>query len=393
MPAKTPIYLKPTNSKKGRKCRLRDILSPDMISPPLGDFRHTIHIGRGGERDAFGDMSFLQGKFELLPGKSMTARPQYGPHGEFLRANSASDASFAETPSPVLKNAISLPSIGGCQALTLPLLSSTVFSLPAEPLEDMIGPTTPMSTSDMSEELQILQMDALLRSIEAFNSNPAPKSPDHSRPDVLLDLLEKPEKLSIKNAPKSNKMHNGENEIEKPSSYYDRSNSICKENNSFNAYSSRNGVYNGNRSLDGTVNIKNMCNGNRNFIGKDNHKETCNGNEGFNGTGQKNDISNGNGGFNGNGNCNGYGSFNNDITLCYEKDLSDCNGDWVDRDSGVEEGRISDFDFDISKDKSASQESLSQITGSLLSLSLDLGPSILDDVLNIMDEPKAKSRP
>ncbi|KAI9533208.1 hypothetical protein NQZ68_025602 [Dissostichus eleginoides] len=32
-------------------------LDPTMISAPLGDFRHTMHIGRGG--DAFGDTSFL----------------------------------------------------------------------------------------------------------------------------------------------------------------------------------------------------------------------------------------------------------------------------------------------------------------------------------------------
>uniref|UniRef100_A0A1A8I566 CDC42 effector protein (Rho GTPase binding) 1b n=1 Tax=Nothobranchius kuhntae TaxID=321403 RepID=A0A1A8I566_NOTKU len=32
-------------------------LDPTMISAPLGDFRHTMHIGRGG--DVFGDTSFL----------------------------------------------------------------------------------------------------------------------------------------------------------------------------------------------------------------------------------------------------------------------------------------------------------------------------------------------
>ncbi|XP_048116231.1 cdc42 effector protein 5 [Alosa alosa] len=35
----------------------RGRLDPTMISAPLGDFRHTMHIGRGG--DAFGDTSFL----------------------------------------------------------------------------------------------------------------------------------------------------------------------------------------------------------------------------------------------------------------------------------------------------------------------------------------------
>ncbi|XP_041722285.1 cdc42 effector protein 3 [Coregonus clupeaformis] len=348
MPAKAPIYLKSTNSKKGKKCRLRDILSPDMISPPLGDFRHTIHIGKGGERDAFGDMSFLQGKFELLPGKGEVFRPQYGVHNEFLRANSASDAQFSETPSPVLKNAISLPTIGGCQALTLPLLSTAVFSMPAtDPLGCMVGrvPTPPLGGPDGAD---ILEMETLLRSIEVISSGPTTHSTEvTTKPDVLLDLIEKPEKPKTKKVSKSNhKKHNGENGYEKPSPTY-------------------------------------YINGNSNGI--------CNGNGGFNGN--SNGIFNSNEGFNGNGNCNGFRSVNNDITLCFEKELSDCNGDWVDRDSGVDEGRICDFDFEFSKDENVSQYSISHLTGSLLSLELDLGPSILDDVLNIMGDPKAKSRP
>ncbi|CAJ1062398.1 cdc42 effector protein 5 [Xyrichtys novacula] len=40
-------------------------LDPTMISAPLGDFRHTMHIGRGG--DAFGDTSFLS---TLGPGQA-----------------------------------------------------------------------------------------------------------------------------------------------------------------------------------------------------------------------------------------------------------------------------------------------------------------------------------
>ncbi|XP_019405260.1 PREDICTED: cdc42 effector protein 3 [Crocodylus porosus] len=126
MPAKTPIYLKAANNKKGKKFRLRDILSPDMISPPLGDFRHTIHIGKEGQHDVFGDISFLQGNYELLPGNE--GKTRVGQFGEFFRANSTSDSMFTETPSPVLKNAISLPAIGGSQALMLPLLSPVTFS-------------------------------------------------------------------------------------------------------------------------------------------------------------------------------------------------------------------------------------------------------------------------
>ncbi|XP_059180449.1 cdc42 effector protein 1 [Centropristis striata] len=39
------------------KRRYKGDLTLDMISPPLGDFRHTMHVGRGG--DVFGDTSFL----------------------------------------------------------------------------------------------------------------------------------------------------------------------------------------------------------------------------------------------------------------------------------------------------------------------------------------------
>ncbi|KAA0717234.1 Cdc42 effector protein 2 [Triplophysa tibetana] len=115
MSAKAPIYLK-RRSRKGKKEKLRDLLSSDMISPPLGDFRHTIHIGSGGGADDFfGDLSFLQGKFHLLPG-------QQGHHGtlQLSRTTSVSSHPPANESSPLLKNAFSLPVIGGVQALTLP---------------------------------------------------------------------------------------------------------------------------------------------------------------------------------------------------------------------------------------------------------------------------------
>ncbi|NXT98298.1 BORG1 protein, partial [Buphagus erythrorhynchus] len=116
MATKVPIYLK-RGSRKGKKEKLRDILSSDMISPPLGDFRHTIHIGSGGQGDTFGDISFLQGKFHLLPRGG--AEPPAAPF-EFSRTATMSGAEVATAPSPLLKNAISLPALGGARALTLP---------------------------------------------------------------------------------------------------------------------------------------------------------------------------------------------------------------------------------------------------------------------------------
>jgi len=63
MPAKAPV-IKPTNSKPGSvngrgNKRLREMLSTEMISLPMGDFRHTAHVGRGAD-DVFGDTTFLQ---------------------------------------------------------------------------------------------------------------------------------------------------------------------------------------------------------------------------------------------------------------------------------------------------------------------------------------------
>ncbi|XP_059497449.1 cdc42 effector protein 2-like [Stegostoma tigrinum] len=110
MSTKAPVYLKRTN-RKGKKERLRDILSSDMISSPLGDFRHTIHIGSRGEDDVFGDISFLKGKLHLLPGGHRDPLRGKVPH----YSCSASLHGEHQRVSPLLKNAISLPVIGGSQ--------------------------------------------------------------------------------------------------------------------------------------------------------------------------------------------------------------------------------------------------------------------------------------
>lgn len=149
MATKVPIYLK-RGSRKGRKEKLRDILSSDMISPPLGDFRHTIHVGSGGQADTFGDVSFLQGKFHLLP-RSATDRDEEGTATapfEFSRTATMSGAEAA-APSPLLKNAISLPALGAAQALTLP-----VAQAPPKPprlhLDEATAPSSPSSPSPPS---------------------------------------------------------------------------------------------------------------------------------------------------------------------------------------------------------------------------------------------------
>ncbi|XP_072133729.1 cdc42 effector protein 3 [Mobula birostris] len=252
MPAKTPIYLKTTSNKRGKKFKLRDILSPDMISPPLGDFRHTIHIGKGGEHDVFGDISFLQGKYDLLPGNQGKSKfGQYGGHSEFFRANSTPNPTFPDASSPVLKNAISLPSIGGSQALNLPLLPSVTFV----PKQDFSAPPKPPRLhSDTEQEV-----------------------PDDS-----------------------GQWENGYNCMEGTAV---RKNTAVSQN--------------------GELHISNTCK----FIGKT-----------------------------------------------------------VDRKTMEEDSTLSPRQNGVSKTTNSSEDSLLNLTSSFLSLQLDLGPSILDDVLNVMDK-------
>ncbi|XP_029996339.1 cdc42 effector protein 1b [Sphaeramia orbicularis] len=105
------------------KRRFKSDLSVDMISPPLGDFRHTMHVGRGG--DVFGDTSFLSnygGNRE--PGSPDSANSSKST-GFFtrtfrhVRKNSVprprgGSRDLSSPPpdvSPIIKNAISLPQL------------------------------------------------------------------------------------------------------------------------------------------------------------------------------------------------------------------------------------------------------------------------------------------
>lgn len=90
------MYLKTTTPKKGKKMKLRDVLSGDMISPPLGDVRHSAHVGPEGEGDMFGDVGFLQGKMDMLPSLS---RMQNG-HGRSHSVERHVDGGFLPDQDP-----------------------------------------------------------------------------------------------------------------------------------------------------------------------------------------------------------------------------------------------------------------------------------------------------
>ncbi|NXP73461.1 BORG5 protein, partial [Ramphastos sulfuratus] len=111
------------------KRRLKSELTPDMISPPLGDFRHTMHVGRGG--DVFGDTSFLSnhGGDNTPKANNFFARTLRHVRRTPLRSRGSVDhAATSPAPpavSPIIKNAVSLPQLneglydsGGGRGLT-----------------------------------------------------------------------------------------------------------------------------------------------------------------------------------------------------------------------------------------------------------------------------------
>ncbi|XP_016346451.1 cdc42 effector protein 1-like isoform X2 [Sinocyclocheilus anshuiensis] len=112
--------LKGLVSHSSGKRRFKGDLTPDMISPPLGDFRHTMHVGRGG--DVFGDTSFLSnhgGAGNNTDGDSCTSEKNEEFFSRTLRHvrktpdRPRGDSKDLSPPppiiSPIIKNAISLP--------------------------------------------------------------------------------------------------------------------------------------------------------------------------------------------------------------------------------------------------------------------------------------------
>lgn len=107
------------------KRRFKSDLTVDMISPPLGDFRHTMHVGRGG--DVFGDTSFLSNHGGTANGNNRDTDSVSTPDNKigafFSRTirqirrgseNRSREESKDLSPpppavSPIIKNAISLP--------------------------------------------------------------------------------------------------------------------------------------------------------------------------------------------------------------------------------------------------------------------------------------------
>ncbi|XP_020388462.2 cdc42 effector protein 1-like [Rhincodon typus] len=108
---KLPVFKNLVSNSHGKR-RFKSELTPDMISSPLGDFRHTMHVGRGG--DVFGDTSFLSDH----GGEKAHETAKSNPLVRALRnvrkppmrsRNSSREMSPPPAVSPIIKNAVSLP--------------------------------------------------------------------------------------------------------------------------------------------------------------------------------------------------------------------------------------------------------------------------------------------
>lgn len=121
-----PILKQLVLGSSGSKRRSRTDLTVEMISAPLSDFRHTMHVGHGG--DAFGDTSFLS-----VPHKSTN---QVCKNDLLLRRFRGSKRSQSERNSSAVSyilpanSTISLPYVSEDQDVTLSLPKSTSLNFP-----------------------------------------------------------------------------------------------------------------------------------------------------------------------------------------------------------------------------------------------------------------------
>ncbi|KAM8837249.1 LOW QUALITY PROTEIN: cdc42 effector protein 4 [Spinachia spinachia] len=147
-----PILKQLVNHSNQSKRRSRADLTSEMISAPMGDFRHTMHVGRGG--DAFGDTSFLSTRSGEAPRepeprpKQASPGPKPGLLSRTFRSSKRSQsvnrgdkhdhgAAPSGGSSAFVKNAISLPYLNEEDANRGHRLPKSVSSSPMKRLSEM----------------------------------------------------------------------------------------------------------------------------------------------------------------------------------------------------------------------------------------------------------------
>ncbi|XP_053157933.1 cdc42 effector protein 4 [Hemicordylus capensis] len=145
-----PILKQLVTNSANSKRRSRADLTAEMISAPLGDFRHTMHVGRAG--DAFGDTSFLtskpgEGEQEATEEVSSSSKPSLlsrkfrsSKRSQSVTRGDRRDMLGSLRDSAIfVKNAVSLPQLtekevdkSGGKQLPKSLSSSPVKKVPEE---------------------------------------------------------------------------------------------------------------------------------------------------------------------------------------------------------------------------------------------------------------------
>ncbi|XP_044274923.1 cdc42 effector protein 4 [Varanus komodoensis] len=145
-----PILKQLVTNSANSKRRSRADLTAEMISAPLGDFRHTMHVGRTG--DAFGDTSFLnskagEGEQEVAEEASSSSKPgllsrrfRSSKRSQSVTRGERRDMLGSLRDSAIfVKNAVSLPQLtekeadrSGGKQLPKSLSSSPVKKAPEE---------------------------------------------------------------------------------------------------------------------------------------------------------------------------------------------------------------------------------------------------------------------
>ncbi|XP_017577344.1 cdc42 effector protein 4 [Pygocentrus nattereri] len=175
-----PILKQLVSGSSQSKRRSRADLTAEMISAPLGDFRHTMHVGRGG--DAFGDTSFLSSRSGEPPRDSQPQQisPKQGLLSRTFRSSKRSQSVNRPDKN---ENTKTPPSSGS------PGYVKTAISLPYLNNEDTNqasrgeGPNLPKSVS--SSPVKILsEVDQKLAS---FADRSDPELDEHNF-GVLTDL-------------------------------------------------------------------------------------------------------------------------------------------------------------------------------------------------------------
>ncbi|XP_047465025.1 cdc42 effector protein 4 [Mugil cephalus] len=126
-----PILKQLVNNSSQSKRRSRVDLTAEMISAPLGDFRHTMHVGRGG--DAFGDTSFLSTRSGEPPREPEAKPDSPGPKpGLLSRTFRSSKRSQSVNRADKYEYNTMPPSAGSSQyvktAISMPYLNDEVTS-------------------------------------------------------------------------------------------------------------------------------------------------------------------------------------------------------------------------------------------------------------------------